>query len=533
MKYLLSTNSIALFVSSQARLAVGHTLSNVKLPAVHNARQASIPASAEIASTQYLHRRTQDDTLTFPEGIWTSQGYGYVVAVQDNVTTAAEYLEETKISCIANPRLADFVHIVDFNPNKNVAMVDADSLNLYEFDRSNDFQSGCRNGKTLLATDEGYQRDVLLNYDILVETFSEHYAFFELRGIDWPTLTAAARLDLSTNSTDDELLHSMVKILAPLQDAHVTLDAAELDFHFDGNPAEILLRLQQEYKDSPVENFDEYLQSQMQAYLTAVANYLDDNQLHGNPAELTWGAASNGSIGYLNIFNMWPDNIESFRADVQTAIGDLMDTEAMIIDIRVNGGGLDSVSLGIASHFADEAFTAFSKKAVKGDGYTPAFDVTVDPFDDLDFVYKGDVILLVSESTISAAEIFVLAMSQLPQVTIVGQPTKGALSDMLVKTLPNGWSFTLSNEVYLTPDGELFEMRGIPPDFEAKTELLPVLELENGTDTWMELALKVAHDKIDDDSTASSAAMNHRHGCLGIHNSASLSFVFLLLVFYF
>ena len=35
---------------------------------------------------------------------------------------------------------------------------------------------------------------------------------------------------------------------------------------------------------------------------------------------------------------------------------------------------------------------------------------------------------------------------------------------MLWKPLPNGWSLSLSNEVYLDSDGKLWEGSGIPPE---------------------------------------------------------------------
>jgi C-terminal processing protease CtpA/Prc len=71
---------------------------------------------------------------------------------------------------------------------------------------------------------------------------------------------------------------------------------------------------------------------------------------------------------------------------------------------------------------------------------------------------------------VSAAEIFSLAMMALPNVTRVGTPTYGILSDSLEKQLPNGWSLGLSNEVYVAADGNLYEGRGIPPNIEVKAQ---------------------------------------------------------------
>ena len=56
-----------------------------------------------------------------------------------------------------------------------------------------------------------------------------------------------------------------------------------------------------------------------------------------------------------------------------------------------------------------------------------------------------------------------MLMRSLPQVTHIGEPTNGALSDVLEKELPNNWEFTLSNEVYRDANGQAFEAVGIPP----------------------------------------------------------------------
>jgi carboxyl-terminal processing protease len=64
----------------------------------------------------------------------------------------------------------------------------------------------------------------------------------------------------------------------------------------------------------------------------------------------------------------------------------------------------------------------------------------------------------------SAAEGFTLTMRAFPTVTHAGETTRGALSDLLERPLPNGWTLTLSNEVVLDADGESWERRGIPPD---------------------------------------------------------------------
>lgn len=60
---------------------------------------------------------------------------------------------------------------------------------------------------------------------------------------------------------------------------------------------------------------------------------------------------------------------------------------------------------------------------------------------------------------------------------------------MLSRTLPNGWSFGLPNERFLTEDGLSFDGIGVPADIE-----VPVFTLEDrtaGKDAALEKALQV------------------------------------------
>ena len=60
-------------------------------------------------------------------------------------------------------------------------------------------------------------------------------------------------------------------------------------------------------------------------------------------------------------------------------------------------------------------------------------------------------------------------------------------SDVLGRTLPNGWEFGLPNELFLTEDGRYFDGPGIPPDIE-----VPVFrdaDLEAGRDPALERAM--------------------------------------------
>ncbi|MFD1095581.1 S41 family peptidase [Salegentibacter chungangensis] len=72
--------------------------------------------------------------------------------------------------------------------------------------------------------------------------------------------------------------------------------------------------------------------------------------------------------------------------------------------------------------------------------------------------------MLISPFTASAAEIFALGTLQYSNFERIGSRSAGIFSEILWKKLPNGWEYSLSNEVYRDPDGQSYEGKGIPID---------------------------------------------------------------------
>ena len=104
--------------------------------------------------------------------------------------------------------------------------------------------------------------------------------------------------------------------------------------------------------------------------------------------------------------------------------------------------------------------------------------------------FRGPVVQLIGRYTISAGETLTQAlMGREPPIVRVGENTQGVFSDVLGRQLPNGWRFGLSNEMFLTRNGSIFEGPGIPPDV-----AVPVFrseDLEVGRDPALEKAIEL------------------------------------------
>ncbi len=59
-----------------------------------------------------------------------------------------------------------------------------------------------------------------------------------------------------------------------------------------------------------------------------------------------------------------------------------------------------------------------------------------------------------------------LSSMELNNLKRIGSHTNGAISDALQKTLPNGWHFSLSNEVYTDNNDKCYENIGVPVNYE-------------------------------------------------------------------
>lgn len=255
--------------------------------------------------------------------------------------------------------------------------------------------------------------------------------------------------------------------------------------------------LQAEFGDqTEYGSFEDYVEyrfavfyfERMQKSADIVASYMIDGELMSTANEqIIWGLME-GNVGYFEIASMLEfididealaaiekstldeaDVVDQLFSVLNTALdrvmADLSSTDAMIIDVRTNGGGLDALGLEIAGRFFDQRRLVFRKKARKGNSYSEEVEVYQQPT--VDKPYSKPIYILTSGETGSAAETFIIAMRNLPYVTLVGETTEGIFSDIYESTLPNGWKLGLSNEVYIAADGEVFESIGIAPTITA------------------------------------------------------------------
>ena len=313
---------------------------------------------------------------------------------------------------------------------------------------------------------------------LVAATFAEIYPSFEQRGIDWPARTAAALAALDASSNDDVLYRTLQTMLSGIDDPHVELQA-----RIDGQPRELMLgegatlsRVRAAIGNKAMRE-NEWLP----AYRDGVLNVVLQGRGHETANQrLFWGLV--GDIGYINLLSMerlsrslQSSDESALDRALDEAIAALSGARAVIFDVSYNLGGYDAVSRHVAARFADRRRLAFTKVGFGARDVEPQ-PVYVEPSPRPR--YLGPVYLLTSDATVSAGETFTLFMRALPNVVHVGRTTRGGLSDLLEKPLPNGWELALAGDIYLDPNGENYEARGIPPYVEF--EVFPPDELIGG-----------------------------------------------------
>lgn len=393
-------------------------------------------------------------------GIWRATNGGSIITLNP---LAAKLYSETNVSCVEQLTFPAHLKLVEWAEGA-VLDVDGDQMSLsvdgtldpIAYTRIGALPSHCTQ-----PSENATSKEV---FDAVWAAFDEHYAFFDLHGVDWAARRALAPTE---NLSDDELFAVLQDMLTGLDDGHVQLGTPLGSY----SPSLAPDWVPEDRGDLERPDLWQIARDTVGADLT--------------PIELTaveYTLLPDG-IGYVMIRNMGFDTplgglSQSGMAQAfSQASNALQDASAIIIDLRYNPGGSDTVSLGIASHFTASSLDVFTKTTRNGDTQSPPFTATILPFDETPLAQP--VLVLTSNLTGSAAEILTLSLRDLPNVAVMGENTSGGLSDIMGFTLPNGWELGLSNQTYLTMDGTFFEGTGIPPDIPFTIEFEPFLRGED------------------------------------------------------
>ncbi len=166
---------------------------------------------------------------------------------------------------------------------------------------------------------------------------------------------------------------------------------------------------------------------------------------------------------------------------------ELRGARAIILDFRRNGGGDADAMIDVASVFLGNGLDLGHFTDRFGSSYAIATR-TKSPFISRELEQTSvPVIVLVSERTSSAAEIFTAAVKAAGRAQIIGGETCGCVLAIRHRhTLPDGGMLDVSEMDYQTPSGNRLEKRGVKPDRAVAVERT---DLYDERDRAMDIAL--------------------------------------------
>ena len=322
-------------------------------------------------------------------------------------------------------------------------------------------------------------QDPVRNFEKLWTTFDRLYANFERKEVDWSEVYRTYRPMVNAQTTNKELSDISCAMVQELRDGHVMIDPSFEDERIECGPPYTFAIDEAFPSRAEWRQFEAVMDTTLlrQGFSPAVRTAITE--------ETNFQYRLSEDLGYLRLDEMTERlTFGKFTRALDEAVSAFQPKAGIIIDLRFNGGGWDYIAYQLASRFTSpgtelghyerqrrEDKSTYSKRKyrrVKAKGRHQ---------------YTKPVVLLVSDFTASAAEVFVLLLKDLPHVTIIGDTTEGIFSDMHEFKLPNSWEVTLSRQQFFSREMINYEGIGIAPDVRA---LNGAQDLVTGRDAVLE-----------------------------------------------
>ena len=414
------------------------------------------------------------------KGDWVTPGEGIALRIDDEIVLAYNYTRQTcsLLLDLGTPEEADAL-LTDIQSSDSQELTFV-FLGETEENRTSMTREDLPNVCDNVLDPDVFDPEFIFSH--LWHSFNDYYAFFALRDVDWQAQWNTFSPQVSSATTPDELYALLQTMLSPLDDGHVgvfsIIDDKEVIIspgklpRWEKNYASFLDEIDKDDGNNPntiiIKEFNDNLEKY---YGSDGYSFSQWNASSPGVPLLYWGLLK-GNIAYLQINGMEfeddvpvVEQIKLIKEKMPLILKEFESTDGMVIDVRFNPGGYDQFSLEIANFFTDKKRLAYSKSNYNIGNPTPRIEGYVEPSNIAN--YLKPIALITSDNTASAAEIFALAMRDIPHVTLIGEASSGILSDVLNVELGAGWQLGLSHQIYYDTEDNVFEHVGIPVDITA------------------------------------------------------------------
>lgn len=185
----------------------------------------------------------------------------------------------------------------------------------------------------------------------------------------------------------------------------------------------------------------------------------------------------------------------------EAAFDQISRADAIIFDLRDNGGGNSNVGYRILSLLTDRPFQTSAWRTPDYRGVLRAWSISNRDFNagagewphDGKRHYAKPVLVLTSARTYSAAEDFVVAFDAMHRGRIVGEPTGGSTGSPMMFDLPGGVVALICSKRDTYPDGKEFVGVGIIPQVEVRPT---VADYRADRDAALQAAVRLARAPV-------------------------------------
>lgn len=310
------------------------------------------------------------------------------------------------------------------------------------------------------------------DFEALWKIIDEHYCFFDYKhkeyGLDWNEVHRRYAPQVSDSMSSQALYQVLANLCDELRDGHVNLwtpfNTARYTNWYEAYPTDFDDSLQRVVLGTA----DEY----------RTASGLQYKVLPGN-------------VGYIRCSSF---NVAIGAGNLHEVMRHFALCDALIVDVRSNGGGQLTSAETLASIFTNRTVTVgyiMHKTGPAHDAFSTPKPVRLSPLKGLR--WQKPVAVLINRRTFSAANSFAMYMKTLPGVLLVGDRTGGGSGMPFSSELPGGWSIRFSASPALDVHGEHTEF-GITPDVRAH---LSADDRQRGRDSMIETALRALREHHD------------------------------------
>jgi C-terminal processing protease CtpA/Prc len=236
-----------------------------------------------------------------------------------------------------------------------------------------------------------------------------------------------------------------------------------------------LLRTNKDFLQVTIENGNSIFQERLSTVKIGEINFMGEKV--PSHKELA------GDIGYI-----YPGTLE--KGEIDTIMETFIHKDGLIIDLRCYPSDFIVFSLGKYLMPKPTGFVKFTFGSIENPGKF-SFSEILKVREDNNNYFKGKIIILINETTLSQAEYTAMALRVAPKSTVLGSTTAGADGDFSRIILPGNIRTGISGIGVYYPDGTETQRVGIIPDIELK----PTIEgIKNERDELLEMAIELINE---------------------------------------